>query len=95
MEELELLQSLLGSVNAQANRIQESLKRYVAQNRSHSRQAVIEGIPGFWASAISLVVFTLQVQASTEEDIGRASVEIVHCVWLLYTVEGVRPVNLT
>jgi len=48
-QELELLQSLIGSVNAQANRIQESLKRYVAQNRSHleSRQAVIEGIQGF------------------------------------------------
>lgn len=29
-----------------------------------------------------------------EEDIGTASVKIEgHCVWLLYAVEGVRPVN--
>lgn len=43
LEELELLQSQIGSFNAQASRVQESLKRHMGErNRSHleSRQAV-------------------------------------------------------
>lgn len=69
MEDLELLQSQIDSVNAQASRVQERLKRHVAErNRSYlgSSQAVIQGIPGFWATSISLAMFTLQGGANVE-----------------------------
>lgn len=60
LEELQLLQSHICSVSEQASRTYELLRRDVAARLgSHlaRRQMVIHGIPGFWASAVSLTVF--------------------------------------
>ena len=60
LEELQLLQSHICSVSEQASRTYELLRRNVAERlRSHlaRRQIVIQGIPGFWATAVSLPAF--------------------------------------
>lgn len=75
MEELELLQSQIDSVNAKPSRVLERVRRHVAERNSPhlgSRQAVIQGISCFRATSISLVMFTLQGRANVKKILGGA-----------------------
>lgn len=66
MEALQVLQLELSTVNARASRAFARLKRKLRQRRKpylERRRAIIQGIPGFWAKAVSFPLPTQQAAA--------------------------------